>query len=370
MKRDIAWFLDLYRNGQLNLTPPYQRRSVWTLKDRKFFLDTIFRNYPCPAVFLHKEIDSDNSRMLYHVVDGKQRLETVIQFSGSEISMDKDFGDERLNGKKWKQIEHDPDLNTRFLRYGLTVEFMDIGDVKVINEVFDRLNRNSRKLERQEMRHAKYDGWFIQVAEREAEQPEWERFGIVTKARMRRMKDVQLISEHLAVLLKKRVLGYDQELLDEIYAEYDSPEETALDFDESSFERDLAFLKDYVAKMEAHNASISMHAKGLGNFYSLWAFLALNRRRLIPPASLAEIYADFMQKVTAVTKEKDLDVFLQDHQSDVFAEAFLYAKSLVRGSTDRQQREERNKILESVLLGDHAGEDTLIAETYRNTLSR
>lgn len=369
MKRDIAWFLDLYLNGQLDLTPPYQRRSVWTVKDRRFFLDTIFRNYPSPAVFLHKEIDTDRSRMLYHVVDGKQRLETVIQFSRNEIAMDGDFGDDRLNGRKWKQIEHDFDLNTRFLRYNLTVEFMDIDDNRIINEVFDRLNRNSRKLERQEMRHAKYDGWFIQIAEREAERPEWERIGIVTKARMRRMKDVQLISELLAVLLKKRILGYDQEMLDEIYAEYDTPEETVPDFDKRAFERDLHFLKDYMEKMEACNASISTYAKGLNNIYSLWAFLAVNRDRLLPPTSLAARYAQFMQKVTILSEEKDLDTFLQGHHDPLFTEAFLYAKSSARARTDRQQREERNRILEGVLLGDNLGDGDVIAESYRNTLS-
>ena len=36
--QDISWFLDLSRNGQLNLDPPYQRRSVWSPKDRRFFL--------------------------------------------------------------------------------------------------------------------------------------------------------------------------------------------------------------------------------------------------------------------------------------------------------------------------------------------
>jgi len=69
MKKDVTWFLDLYRNEQLDLDPSYQRRSVWSLKDRKFFLDTIFKNYPCPAVFLHKEINEDAGKLIYHVVD-------------------------------------------------------------------------------------------------------------------------------------------------------------------------------------------------------------------------------------------------------------------------------------------------------------
>ena len=369
MKRDIAWFLDLYQNEQLNLNPPYQRRSVWTGKDRKFFLDTIFRNYPCPAVFLHKEIDSERGRMIYHVVDGKQRLETIIFFAGNEIAIDKDFGDERLNGKKWQQIAHDPDLNMRFHHYALPVEFMDIDDSTVINEVFDRLNRNSRKLERQEMRHAKYDGWFIKVAEREAEQEEWERLGVVTKARMRRMKDVQLISELLTVLLKNRILGYDQDTIDDIYAEYDSPEETVINFDEHAFESTLQFTKDYLLKMETHNSAVSKYAKGLNNFYSLWAFIALNQRHLNSPAHTAGRYADFMQKVITISKEKDLDAFLRDHDDDSYAEAFLYVKSSVKASTDQQQREERNKILEGVLLGEDTQQEVFTTDKYRNPVS-
>ena len=369
MKRDITWFLDLYQNGQLNLDPPYQRRSVWTLKDRKFFLDTIFRNYPSPAVFLHKEIDSEQGRMIYHVVDGKQRLETVIQYFENAIAMDKDYGNEKLNGKKWKQIEHDLDLNTQFLRYALPVEFMDIEDSIVINEVFDRLNRNSRKLERQEMRHARYDGWFIRVAEKEAEQEEWERFGIATKARLRRMKDVQLISELLAVLLKNRILGYDQDLLDDLYAEYDSPEETVVDFDEHAFANRLQSTKKYILNMEAHNAAVSKYAKGLNNIYSLWAFIALNQHRLTSPTAMASQYADFMKKVRSVSKEKDLDAFLGDQNDDSYAEAFLYLKNSVKTSTEKKQREERNKILESVLLNNNFQEEHFITEEYRNPVS-
>jgi hypothetical protein len=53
--QDVSWFLDLYRNNQLILDPPYQRRSVWSPKDRRFFLDTILRGYPSPQIFLYKK---------------------------------------------------------------------------------------------------------------------------------------------------------------------------------------------------------------------------------------------------------------------------------------------------------------------------
>ena len=44
--QDISWFLDLKDKGQLNLEPPYQRRSVWSAGDRRYFIDTILNNYP------------------------------------------------------------------------------------------------------------------------------------------------------------------------------------------------------------------------------------------------------------------------------------------------------------------------------------
>ncbi len=350
MKKDVTWFLDLYRNEQLDLDPSYQRRSVWSLKDRKFFLDTIFKNYPCPAVFLHKEINEDAGKLIYHVVDGKQRLETIIRFAKNDIAMDKDFGDAKLNGKKWKSVENDPELKTRFSNYLLAVEFIDSIDGNYVNEVFDRLNRISRKLERQELRHAKYDGWFITTAETESEKDEWERFGVVTKARMKRMKDIQFISELLMVILKNRIDGFDQDSIDNTYAEYDSPQETLIDFSEEDFKSKLAFAKDYLLHVENHNSAVTKYARGLGNFYSLWAFVVLNQPRLQHPNIIAERYADLMSKVETLAKERDLDKFLKEHGGATYSKAYIYLRNLVQASTDQAQRDARNKVLESVFL--------------------
>jgi len=104
--QDISWFIDLSDNAQINLDPPYQRRSVWTRKDRLYFLDTIFNGYPCPAIFLHKTTN-ENGKSTYHVVDGKQRIETIFKFSGNNISMSKDHLDGELAGKKFRDLSID-----------------------------------------------------------------------------------------------------------------------------------------------------------------------------------------------------------------------------------------------------------------------
>src|SRR4029078_8939953 len=84
---DVTWLLDLDKNGQLDLDPPYQRKSVWTPKDRRFFMDTVCRNYPSPAIFLHKTIDDMTGKTTYHVVDGKQRITTLLQFVKDKFSL-------------------------------------------------------------------------------------------------------------------------------------------------------------------------------------------------------------------------------------------------------------------------------------------
>ena len=101
--QDVTWLLDLARNKQLDLNPPYQRRSVWTSKDKQFFLDTIFRDYPSPAIFLHKSISAEGQSM-YHVVDGKQRLETILAFAANKLRISKEFGDVRLDGKSGRNL--------------------------------------------------------------------------------------------------------------------------------------------------------------------------------------------------------------------------------------------------------------------------
>lgn len=42
--QNIAWFVDLINRGQLILDPPYQRKSVWTPRYKRFFIDTILRH--------------------------------------------------------------------------------------------------------------------------------------------------------------------------------------------------------------------------------------------------------------------------------------------------------------------------------------
>lgn len=351
--QDISWFLDLYNNGQLDLDPSYQRRSVWSPKDRRFFLDTIFRGYPSPSIFLHKVIV--DGKTTYAVVDGKQRLETIINFIKNKIYIDKNFGDSRLDGKRWRHIASDPDLPHIFWNYVVPVEFINVtDDTMFVNEVFDRLNRSSRRLVEQELRHAKFDGWFISFVEQETEELDWKELGIATRARAKRMKDVQFLSELLIVLLKGQAQGFDQNEINAIYAEYEDPLEFNSDFDESEIKRQFTVTRKFILEMEGENSSISNYAKDFKDFYSLWALVVLNNNNLPDVNKFAIAYSDFMEKVNFQKSQEALDPSERDQSQPIDDNVNKYYRNSIGASTEPPQRQERHIALETAVWGELA----------------
>lgn len=79
--KDVQDFVALFQENRLNLEPGFQRQSVWTINDRKKLILSILQNYPVPSVFLYKTTD-EKGRLKYAVLDGKQRLESILMFIG------------------------------------------------------------------------------------------------------------------------------------------------------------------------------------------------------------------------------------------------------------------------------------------------
>lgn len=61
-----------------NLTPSYQRGDVWANGDRQSLMESILRGVPLPSIILLRT----GPATPYEVVDGKQRLTTILRFVG------------------------------------------------------------------------------------------------------------------------------------------------------------------------------------------------------------------------------------------------------------------------------------------------
>jgi hypothetical protein len=280
-------------------------------------------------------------------VDGKQRLETIINFSENKLALSEDIQDDRLKGKKWKGV--DLELRKAFWNYQMAVEMLDVVDNATVREIFDRYNRTSKNLERQELRHARYEGWFIKAAEAEAGTDEWRTLGIATTATARRMRDVQFISELMVVQLKGDIFGFSQDLLDAVYAEYDIPTEADPTFSEEDFVSRFQQIKQWIVDVETAGAVVTEFAKSATNFFSLWSLAALTFDNLPSPNEFATVYRDFMVQVVKLLKSDDAEQFAGI--AEQHPHPFAYAQNARGANTEYPQRLERHRALVTGVLG-------------------
>jgi len=73
--------VNYFNEEKINLSPAFQRGHVWSLRTRRQLIANIVQGRPIPAIFLYKE--ASGARYSYNILDGKQRLESIILFVGS-----------------------------------------------------------------------------------------------------------------------------------------------------------------------------------------------------------------------------------------------------------------------------------------------
>jgi hypothetical protein len=149
----------LFKNRQINLEPGFQRQSVWTINDRRRLMQSIFGNYPLPSIFLYRR--EAQGRVIYDVIDGKQRLESIFMFSDQgrfkreRFDVKLDLGD-GLDWWDWRGVrKYEPSRRASFESYKLqTVEVT--GDLSDIVDLFVRINSTGKRLTSGEKRHARF----------------------------------------------------------------------------------------------------------------------------------------------------------------------------------------------------------------------
>ena len=73
----VSTLLELINKGRVDLNPKMQRRDVWKNDKKSKFIESMILGIPIPQVILAERKDKKGS---YLVIDGKQRLLSLIQF--------------------------------------------------------------------------------------------------------------------------------------------------------------------------------------------------------------------------------------------------------------------------------------------------
>jgi hypothetical protein len=163
-----------YKAHRIELDPAYQRRTVWLTRDRRLLLASLFNGIPIPAVIFHKRFDQKKGKPIFDVLDGKQRIETILHFIGlktiegekelsvrledSKNNIKDDLTYSDLNSKKVNKKYKD--LLKKFWQYEIPViEYQGemenfFEDPVPEQEIFVRINSTGTPLTKNEIRHA------------------------------------------------------------------------------------------------------------------------------------------------------------------------------------------------------------------------
>lgn len=152
-------FANMYDNGELVVVPDYQRLFRWTPTQKSRFIESILLGIPTPAIFV-----AETEKGIWELVDGLQRLSTVLEFFGSlkdaegvtrpasKLVADDDAGLPAMNGKSFEDLSLRTRLSIR--RAGCRVEVVKVGSGRRMKyELFERLNTGGAYLSDQEIRN-------------------------------------------------------------------------------------------------------------------------------------------------------------------------------------------------------------------------
>lgn len=196
----------------LNLSPGFQRDSVWTLTDRKKLIDSIVRNYPLPAIFLYRR--EENGEIIYDVIDGKQRIESILMFMGL-IRGQRYWAKVQLPGgdeKEWVDWATLCKKKKQHLITGYKLLTIEIdGEGGDIIELFVRINSTGKALTAAEKRNARYynNSEFLSRAAKLASKYKDYLLSnkILSLGQMTRMKHVELMCELMLSIYQGDVIN-------------------------------------------------------------------------------------------------------------------------------------------------------------------
>lgn len=343
-QQSIAWFRDQYVEGSLILKPDYQRKPVWVARQKCWLVESVLKQIPIPELFIQRTTD-ENGRSEYAVVDGQQRVRTLLQFVGSDrdedqVEFDRFVLDKLPQASPWYGLAFAEltDQDKRgFYNYALAVRNLETQDEEEVKDMFRRINRFTTVLNSQEIRNATYGGPFAELATKQADE-----YGdflaenlIISAAQIRRMNDVEFTAE-LIIAVLHGPQGGTPKTIDDYYQQYEDIEGELPE--ERRVKRTLRAVISMIEEVVPNLRSSRWHNKS--DFYTLFAALA----GMVESGEASRLVPDSL-KSTLTAFAAEVDHALAVETAQVSEEARSYLRAVLRGANDKARRAARHLAL-------------------------
>ena len=193
-------FIEWEERKQLEISPKFQRRSVWSPQAKSYLIDTILKDKPLPKIFIRARTDPKTRKTVREIVDGQQRMRTILSFVKDGFKISK-IHNEEYGGLTYSELPED--VQAEFLKYELSVDLLlDLSDRDIL-DIFARLNTYSVSLNKQELFNAKYFGYFKQLVYSLSGDyyTFWIENKIFTDKKIMRMGEAELVTDLLIAII-------------------------------------------------------------------------------------------------------------------------------------------------------------------------
>jgi Protein of unknown function DUF262 len=342
----ISWIRDRYRDGELVIEPPYQRRPVWGPKQRSFLIESILLSLPIPEIYM-QDTTSAEGKTIHGVVDGQQRIRTILQFLGAETDPEQTEQNKfRLDklpvSSPWYNAafaELTEDVRKKFYAYRVQVRHLKTENEEDVRDMFRRLNKYLTPLNAQELRNATYTGPFVRLCDSLADDTFWVESGLMTPAAIRRMNDIEFVSELLIGTLHGPQSG-SAASVDAYYETYEEYEEEFPDQKRAKllFDTTLTTIRKIFPRIKEQRWSNKT------DFYSLFLSLsAVIRSKPLTASEMTRVRKALIDFAHAVDK------WMADEHTPVSDEVTAYGRAVQRGANDKARRAQRHEAIMTII---------------------
>lgn len=356
----LGELVDWYKTKKINLEPPYQRKPIWSKNQRIRLLTSIFNGIPIPSLIFNVKY-TNRSKLVYDVLDGKQRIETILDFVERKV-VEEDIlyaisTDPQTNKKSYIYFDElkKKKLDEKFWKYPLSyIEYEDVtdfNDVPVSDfEIFVKINSTGSKLLPGEIRWAKNHMPFSKLAFGLINRPTTNLFQnswrVFNAQQIKRYQLYDYILELCTAIMEGDYLDRKKKV-DE-YLEKVNVNLKELNNTKRTFRR---ILKWILAIFPKHSLKITRF-KNKSEFYSLFivlyklakkGYVTINKRS----NKLAQQFLnDFSLQLNEITVKKDVS------KLDPTERNLLNYLSATRQATDsKKNRQIRDEYLTNILKG-------------------
>ncbi len=238
--------LNLNKSNELELSPWYQRRAIWTTAQKSYLINTLFEQKPIPAIYIRHSLDLEKAKSIKEIVDGQQRTRTILSYCADEFA-----ATHPAHPRKVKFSHLTRDQQQKFLLTAVPVGYLLGATDGDVIDIFGRINSVSKSLNAQEKRNAAFSGEMKQFCLRQSSSriAFWRQYGIFSANDIARMQEVQFISDVVYNLIHG-LSDYSSEKIDKLYSQFDEEFEQQKDINER-----LDFVFDAVAELQPERIS-------------------------------------------------------------------------------------------------------------------